>query len=122
MILTSIAYVVRLGFLLFVLPFSFALACLGCSSLSHPLSEVADQVPLSVVCPVTDGSAARDAIAAYQLDPEAIREGLVEQAKSDPVSVACLLLDARTLLLASGQRAAKIYEDVQDGLKALGVQ
>jgi hypothetical protein len=110
---------------LFLVALGWGAAFAGCGSNllgSHPLTEVADSVPVSVLCPATDGTATRAAIIAYRKDPEALEAALVEQAKTDPVSVACLLLDARAQLLAQGRRAEQIYEDVQEGLKALGVQ
>ena len=92
----------------------------GCAG--HPLEQVADRVPVALQCPQTDGDAVRAAIDAYLDDPKALRDSLVKQAKRDPVSVACLLLDARALLIAEGRRAEAIYREVQDGLVALGVE
>lgn len=100
--------------------FLFPLVLIACSC--HPLEAVQDQVPLQLVCPESDGSAAKQALTDYAKDPEALRSKLVEQVKHDPVGVTCLLLDARELLLATGQRASEVYQATNEALTALGIQ
>jgi hypothetical protein len=103
----------------------FAL-CLSSCGYASSLKDVADKVPVAVVCPEPNDDAAAELLGRFKSDPDLVEEELRNTAVASPMGaldVTCQLLNEQRWLVATGKRIseADTLEKLGEALDALEV-
>lgn len=95
----------------------------GACTQAPSLKTVADKVPVKLQCGIHSDEALATLLKRYIQDPATVTQEIVDGIKdvNTAAKTTCLLVDGKSYLERTGQRATEAYEKVKEALINLGL-